>query len=73
MTIELQYRIKNDPHALLYLRQNSFWYKYLNRNPAVYKQFENEMKAHFSLRVTDKIANTLKTIELLENVISSLK
>jgi hypothetical protein len=73
MSLEIQYRLKNDANYLNYLHQNSQWYKYLNRNPNYFKQFEEEAKENMSLRLSDKISSTLKTIELLENVVSSLK
>lgn len=73
MQLDTQYRLKNKEGALLFLRKNAGWYKYLNRNPAFYEAFEREMKEVMHLRVSDKIANTFKMIETLENVISSLK
>jgi len=73
MTLELQYKLKNNPNYLMYLRRNSAWYKYLNRNPNNFRMFEEEAKERLSLRFTDKLSNTLKTIEILENVFSSLK
>lgn len=73
MTLEVQYKIKNNPAYLTYLRQNSQWYKYLNRSPLYFKAFEEEAKSKMSLRFSDKLSNTLKTIEILGNVVSSFK
>lgn len=73
MTLETQYKLKSNPNYLIYLRRNSQWYKYLNRNPRYFKNFEEEAKEKLSLRFSDKLSNTLKTIEILENVFSSFK
>lgn len=73
MTLETQYRLKSNPNYLMYLRRNSMWYKYLNRSPKYYKSFEEEAKEKMSMRFTDRLSNTLKTIEIIENVVSSLK
>lgn len=73
MSLEIQYRLKNDQNYLRYLRQNSQWYKYLNRNQVYFKQFENEAREKMSLRLSDRISSALSTIELIENVVSSLK
>ncbi len=73
MTIEIQYKLKNNPYYLRYIRQNSNWYKILNRNPNLFKKFEEEVKEVYQLRPTDRISKALDTIELLQNVISTLK
>lgn len=73
MTLETQYKIRNNPNYQRFLRQNSQWYKYLNRNPASFKAFENTVKEAYSLRLSDRISSAMRTIELLENVFSSLK
>ncbi len=65
MTLEIQYRIKNNPNYQRFLRQNSQWYKYLNRNPAYFKNFESQVKEAYSLRLSDRISSTIKTLEIL--------
>ena len=35
MTLDIQFKIKNDPNYIRYLHENSYWYKFLNRNPGV--------------------------------------
>ena len=49
MNIETQYKIRNNPNNIRYLREKSYWYKYLNRNKINIKKFEEEMK------ITNKI------------------
>lgn len=73
MTLELQFKIKNNPNYIRYLRENSYWYKILNRNPASFKLFEEEVKEKYGLRPTDKIEKALETFSLIQNMISNLK
>lgn len=73
MTLDLQYKIKENEHYLRHLRQNSNWYKLLNRNPADFKIFEEEVKEVYKLTKADKISRTLDTIEMLEKVLSTLR
>ena len=73
MTLEIQFKIKNNPNYLRYLRENSYWYKILNRNPSSFKKFEEEVKEKYGLRASDKIEKALETFSLVQNMISNLK
>ena len=44
MNVEIQYKLKFNPNDIKYLREKSYWYKYLNRNKSYFKNFEDEMK-----------------------------
>ena len=73
MTLELQFKIKNNPYYLKYIREHSFWYKILNRNPKMFTTFEEKVKEEYKLRTSDKIAKALNTIEIVQNIVSSFK
>ena len=73
MPLYLQIRIKNNPSYLKYLREHSEWYRILNRNPTSFKKFESIVKEEYKLRPTDRIAKTLDMIELIQNLLTSLK
>jgi len=73
MKLELQYNIRSNPNYVKYLRENSNWYKILNRNPEMFKQFTEEVKEKYRLRPTDRIYKALETMELLQNVLSTIK
>lgn len=73
MTLDLQYKIKENEYYLRHLRQNSNWYKLLNRNPVNFKVFEEEVREVYKLTKADKISRTLDTIEMLEKVLSTLR
>ncbi len=66
MSLDIQFKLKDNPDYLKYLRENSWWYKVLNRNPNEFKRFEEEVKKSLHLNRVDKIEKTLSTIEMLE-------
>lgn len=73
MSLDIQYKIKNNANYLKFLRENSYWYKYLNRNPAYFKQFEEEVKNAYKLRPSDRISKALNTFEMVQTLLSTLK
>lgn len=73
MSLELQFKIKNNPNYLRYLRTHSNWYKELNRNPANFALFEEKVKEEYRLRPTDRISKALEMFEMAQTIISSLK
>ncbi len=73
MSLDLQFRIKNNPNYLRYIRENSIWYKWLNRDASLFPKFEEEVKEKYGLRPGDRITKTLETIELLQNIFATLK
>ncbi|MCM1371304.1 MAG: YlbE-like family protein [Clostridium sp.] len=73
MILELQFKIKNNPNYQKYIRENSYWYKILNRTPEMFSTFEEEVKHNYRLKFTDKVGDALKTIEMVQNVLTTLK
>lgn len=73
MTLDIQFKLKNNPNYIKFIREHSEWYKILSRNPQMFKKFEEEVKTAYKLRSTDKIARTLDTIELVQNLLTALK
>lgn len=69
----LQYKIYRDPKFHKYLLENSEWYKLLNRNPNNYEAFIEAMKIKYRLRITDKISDTIDNIDLISNVLNTIK
>lgn len=73
MLVETQIKIRNNPYLYRYLRDNSSWYKALNRNPNSIKQMEIEMKNAYKLNLTDKIDNLSQKIDMVRTFIDILK
>lgn len=69
MDLNLQYKIKSNPNYIRFLRENSNWYKYLNRNPAYFNEFEKEMKTKYKLTSKDKIDRLSKNLEKVSQII----
>ena len=73
MNLDIQFKIKNNLNYQRYIRENSYWYKTLNRTPEVFKNFEEEVKEKYKLRTTDRISRALENFEMIQAIISTLK
>ena len=60
MNVDIQYRLKSNPNDIKYLREKSYWYKFLNRNKNYFKQFEEEVKTAYKLRASDKFETVVR-------------
>lgn len=73
MNLDMQFKLKNNPLYIKYLRENSHWYKVLNREPNSFKLFEEELKVNYKLRPSDRLSQALDYIEMFETIMSTLK
>lgn len=73
MSLELQFKIKSNPNYSKYLKENSYWYKYLNRSDEYFKQFEEEVKIAYKLRPVDRISKALDAFDMMQALLTSLK
>ena len=73
MNLNLQYKIYQDPRQRQFLRENSYWYKYLNRNESYYKDFINDMKDKYKLKPTDKINKMIENMDMIRTILDVLK
>ena len=73
MTPFLVNYIKSNPNIYRYPRDNSYWYKYLNRDEGLIKELEKNMNEDYKLRVEDKINNISKSLELINTFMDVLK
>ena len=60
MNLDIQFKINSNPYLKNYLRENSHWYKILNRSPERFNDFILEMKERYKLRLTDKVSDVLE-------------
>ena len=72
MTRDIQFKLRSNPIYIKYLRENSYWYKLLNRN-SDFKSFEEEVKINYKLRTVDKVEKIGDTIDLVSKLMSALK
>ena len=69
MNLELQYKIKSNPNYVKFLRENSYWYKYLNRSQIYFNDFEKDMKIKYKLTTKDKLDRFSKNIDKISQII----
>ena len=73
MQLDIQYKINNDINLKRFLRENSYWYKYLNRSDIYLKPFIKEMKDKYKLTPADrinKISNNINTIKTFLDILN---
>ena len=68
MTIDTQIKIRSNPYFYRYLRDNSSWYKALNRDPNNIKLMEVEMKKYYKLNLSDKLNNLSNKIDMVKTL-----
>lgn len=73
MTVETLMEIRNNPYFYSYLRENSSWYKALNRDINNLKLMEKEMKEYYKLNFSDKLNNLSKRLTMINNIIDIMK
>ncbi|MFV0275421.1 MAG: YlbE-like family protein [Bacilli bacterium] len=73
MELDIQYKIKNNSALLSFLRENSYYYKYLNRNPIYFNSFEEKMKETYKLRPQDKLNNFADNIQMISAFMEMMK
>lgn len=73
MQVETKLKIRENYYLYRYLREDSSWYKYLNRNPLIIKNMEDVAKKYYKLRGVDKLENVMNTINLVETFLEVLK
>lgn len=69
MNLKLQYRLTKNPNYLKFLRENSSWYKYLNRDEKALFLFEKEMKIKYKLTPKDKLDRFSQNIDKVSQII----
>ena len=73
MTYNLQNKINSDINLKRFLRENSYWYKILNRNENTFFEFVEDMKVKYKLTTSDKINRTIDSIGMLQSFLEVLK
>ena len=69
MNLILQYKIKQNPNYQKFLRENSNWYKYLNRSPYYLTEFEKEMKVTYKMTTKDKLDRFSNNLDRISQII----
>ena len=56
-----------------YLRENSYWYKILIRNPDMFSTFISEVKEKYKLTTTDKLNDVIDKIDMISKFMNVLR
>lgn len=72
MRLETFYQIRNNPIIYSYLREDSYHYKYIYRNPNHLKTIEGLAKERYKLRSVDKIDKIKNNIDLIKTFMDVL-
>lgn len=72
MDLSIQFKIKNTKNYYNYLKDNSYWFKELNRSSSNYNNFDNFVKDKYRLRVVDKIKDGVDAIDTISTIFKSL-
>ena len=65
-------KLEQDPKMMSYLKENSYWYKYLNRNPNYYNIFIKSMKEKYKIKTTDKVNKAIDSIDTVSSILKVL-
>ncbi len=56
-----------------YIRENSYWYKMLNRNPMLIDKMVQEMKDKYKLNTGDKIERLQERLNFVESLLKVIE
>lgn len=73
MDIETQIIIRSNPDLYRFLREESYWYKYLNRDPNMIKEVEKRMKNKYKLTTSDRLDKINQSINLVNSFIKMME
>ena len=73
MTNEVNNKLKSNPLYIKYLREHSYYYKLLNRDPNLINGFIEEAKKEYKLRSIDRISKLSDYMDLFSSIVYNLK
>lgn len=73
MQVYLQIPFRENLKEYNHLKENSYYFKELNRGLVDYKKFNEDMKIKYKERVTDKINNVVENMDMINSVLEILK
>ena len=73
MTLDLQLKINSDEKLKNFLKENSYWYKYLNRNPNNFPEFIENMKKTYKLTTSDRMNKLFDNLTMFQTFLEMLK
>ena len=72
MTTEIQYILNNNPLLKKFLRENSFYYKMIIRNPNSIHELIDLMKKEYKLSLPDKLEKIKDDLSMINTIMDIL-
>ena len=69
MDLSVQFKLNENNLLNKYIKENSYWYKILNRNPSLISNMTDEMKDKYKLHTSDKIEEIGNKISMIESIL----
>ena len=69
----LQMAFRENPKSFELLKQNSYYFKGLNRGVVDYKKFISDMKVKYKLTMEDRINKMVNNMEMVQSLLDVLK
>ena len=73
MDIKVKLLLDSNQMYKAYIRSNSYWYKYLIRNPDMLDKFIKEVKEKYKLTFPDKIENVIDKVNMVTKLMNILR
>ncbi len=73
MKLDTIMKINSNPLEKQFLREHSYWYKYLNRSDIFYQDFIKDMKEKYKLTTADKLNKLSNDMTMLRTFLEVLK
>ncbi len=73
MNLDTIIKIKSNPNLQRYIKENSYWFKILNRNPKLLSKMNDDMKKAYKLTFEDKIDDINSKMNLVKAFMDTIK
>lgn len=73
MNIQTQILVRSNPNIYQFLRENSYWYKYLNRDPNSIHALEKEMREKYKLTTEARLEKLNEKVSLIHSFMDIMK
>ena len=73
MNLDTQFKIRSNPLLQQYIRENSYWYKLLNRDPSLINKMIDNMKIDYKMTFEDKIDDLNNKMNLIKMFMDTMK
>ena len=73
MRLDVVFKLKENKKLYDYVRKNSIWFKYLNRDPNNFNKLLSEFKKVERINKTNKVSETIDSIDMVSNILKVLE